>query len=132
MPAKNFRFLLLISLGLALATPALWAQDNTRQFHWNGKLAVDNVIQVKGINGNIEAKHAAGDDADVTADISGPHADEVRIEVVPNSDGITVCEIYRGHNSCEGGSSSSHDSDYDRVRIHYHILVPSTVRFDGR
>jgi len=124
MPAKNFRSLLLIPVVLVLAAPALWAQDDAKQFHWNGKLAVDNVIQVKGINSTIDAKRASGDEAEVTADISGTHADEVRIEVVPNADGITVCEIYRGHNSCEGGSSSSHDSDYDRVRIHYHILVP--------
>jgi len=132
MPAKNFRSLLLIPVVLVVAAPALWAQDDAKQFHWNGKLAVDNVIQVKGINSTIDARRAPGDEAEVTAEISGTHADEVRIEVVPNADGITVCEIYRGHNSCEGGSSSNHDSDYDRVRIHYHILVPSTVRFDGR
>jgi hypothetical protein len=132
MPAKNFRSLLLIPLALVLAAPALWAQDNSRQFHWNGKLAVDNVIQVKGINSSIEARRAAGDEAEVTADISGPNADEVRIEVVPNADGITVCEIYRSHNSCDGGNSSGHDSGYNHIRISYHILVPSTVRFDGR
>jgi hypothetical protein len=132
MPAKNFRFLLLISLGLILAVPALWAQDNAKQFHWNGKLAVDNVLQVKGINGSVDARRAAGDEAEVTADISGPHADEVRIEVVPNADGITVCEIYQGHNSCEGNSSSGHNSEYNHIRVNYHVLVPSTVRFDGR
>ncbi|HMF90166.1 MAG TPA: DUF4097 family beta strand repeat-containing protein [Candidatus Angelobacter sp.] len=132
MPAKNFGSLLFIPLVLVLASSALWAQDDARKFHWNGKLATDNVIQVKGINSSIDARRAAGDEADVTADISGPHADEVRIEVVPNSDGITVCEIYRSHNSCEGGNSSDHDSSYNHIRIHYHILVPSTVRFDGR
>lgn len=131
MPAKNFRSLLLIPLVLVLAATLLWAQDNTRQFHWSGKLAVDNVIQVKGINGSIDAKRAAGDEAEVTADISGPHADEVRIEVVPKADGVTVCEVYRGHNSCDG-NSSGHDRSYDRIRINYHVLVPSTVRFDGR
>jgi len=131
MPAKNLRSVLLICLGLVLA-PALWAQQDAKQFHWNGKLAVDNVIQVKGINGGIDAKRAPGDEAEVTADIQGPHADEVKIEVIPNADGITVCEVYRGHNSCEGNSSSDHDRSYDHIRINYHILVPSTVRFDGR
>lgn len=132
MSAKNLKFLLLVPVALALAVPALWAQESPKQFHWNGKLAVDNVLEVKGINGSIDAKRAAGDEAEVTADISGPHADEVRIEVVPNSDGITVCEIYRGHNSCEGSSSSGHDRSYDHIRINYHVLVPSTARFDGR
>jgi len=132
MPAKNLRFLLLISLGLLLTAPALRAQDDTKQFHWNGKLAVDNTIQVKGINGGIEAKRAAGDEAEVTADITGPHADEVKIEVIPNADGITVCEVYRGHNSCDGHGSSDHDRSYDHIRINYHVLVPSTVRLDAR
>jgi hypothetical protein len=132
MPAKNLRLLLLISLGLVLAAPALQAQDNAKQFHWNGKLAVDNVIQVKGINGSIDARRAAGDEVEVTADISGPHADEVQIEVNPSADGVTVCEVYRGHNTCDGGNSSGHDHDYDRIRVNYHVLVPSAVRFDGR
>ena len=131
MPARNFRFLLLISLGLVMAAPRLWAQDDSKQFHWNGKLAVDNILKVKGINGSIDARRASGDEAEVTADITGTHADEVKIEVNTNSDGVTVCEVYRGHNSCEGGGSWGHDSGYDRIRVNYHVLVPSTVRFDG-
>jgi Putative adhesin len=132
MHAKITKFLLLISLALLLVAPALSAQDNSKQFHWNGKLAVDNIIQVKGINGNIDARRAAGDDVEVTADISGPHADEVQIDVVPNADGVTVCEIYRGHNSCDHSvGHSDHDSDYNRTRINYRVLVPSTVHFHG-
>jgi hypothetical protein len=131
MPAKNIKSLL-ISLALLLVVPVLSAQDNSKQFHWNGKLAIDNIIRVQGINGNVDARRAAGDEAEVTADISGPHADEVRVEVVPNADGIAVCEIYRNYNSCDHGDRRGDlDHDFSRTRINYHILVPSTVRFDG-
>src|SRR5262245_6341583 len=98
MVARNLKSLLM-PLVLLLAASALWAQDNSKQFHWSGKLAVDNVVQVKGISGNIDARRAAGDEVEVTADISGPHADEVRVEVVTNADGITVCETYGNRGS---------------------------------
>jgi hypothetical protein len=131
MLARHSRFLLPIPLLIFTAAFAR-AEGSDKQFHWNGKLAADNVIQVKGINGSIDARRAAGDEAEVTADISGPNADEVRIELVPNANGITVCEIYRGHNSCEGGKSSGSDSDYRHIRINYHVLVPSTIHFHGQ
>ncbi len=135
MPAKNFSSLSFISLVLLLAASALSAQENSKQFHWSGKLATDNIIEVKGINGNIDARRAGGDEVEVTADISGPHADEVRVEVVTNADGITICETYGSHgSSCDKSGKNSSERggyEYHRTRVDYHILVPSTVRFHG-
>src|ERR1700756_2960457 len=76
-----------------LISTASWAQSD-RDFHWSGKLAPDNVVEIKGVNGSIEAEAGSGDDVEVTAEKSGPDADDVKIVAVPHSDGITICAIY--------------------------------------
>ncbi|HYL92754.1 MAG TPA: DUF4097 family beta strand repeat-containing protein [Alphaproteobacteria bacterium] len=128
MSTRHFKSWLLVPVALLLAVPALWAQDN-REFHWKGKLPADGVFQVKGINGNIDAQRAAGDEAEVTVDISGTYADEVKIQVIPDANGVLVCEVYRNHDSCSGHSS---DHNRDRTKINYHVRVPANARFHGQ
>ena len=68
---------MLVVMGLALAAGA----QTENPFHWSGKVAPENVVEIKNLNGRIEAEPASGDQVEVTADKSGSNADQVRIVV---------------------------------------------------
>src|SRR5580692_2481463 len=77
MRNRTLELTLVTLLGLALFAGVAWGQDEGREFHWSGKLAADQLVQVKGVNGNIDAEGSGGDQIDVTADKSGPDASRV-------------------------------------------------------
>ena len=43
-------------------------KDQGKDFHWKGKLAAENIIMIKNVNGDINAEPATGDEAEVTAE----------------------------------------------------------------
>lgn len=97
----------------------------------------DKIVEIKNVNGNIEAETSAGDQIEVTAEKSGSRADEVKIEVVPNDEGVTICAIYPsgffgGSMRCEPGnrgySSNIHGDD---TRVRFSIRLPKNLRFSG-
>src|ERR1700675_3323794 len=86
----------LAALALIPVGSIAWAQDQGREFHWKGKLAPENLVVIKDVNGNIAAEPASGDEVEVTAEKCGPRADEVKIEMVQRPDGVTFCAILPG------------------------------------
>jgi DUF4097 and DUF4098 domain-containing protein YvlB len=130
---------ILILAATTLLVSAAWAQDQGREFHWRGKLTSQQLLEIKNINGDIDTKSTTGDEAQVTAEKSGPQADQVRIEVVPSSEGVTICAVYpssifSGESSgrCESGShGNSSNVRGDRTKVHFTVLVPRGVRFSG-
>ncbi len=100
---------ILVTLGaVALAAPAqLMAQD----FEWSGRLSAGQAIEVKGINGDIEAMAAGGNQVEVTAvkrEGRRGYADEVTFEVLEHDDGVTICVMYpsepgKRENECRQG-----------------------------
>lgn len=107
------------------------------EFHWKGKIAAGKSIEIKGVNGDVDALAGSGE-VEVTA---VKHArrddpDEVKIEVVPSEDGVTICAVYpsygRRENTCEAGEHDHmnvHDND---VRVDFTVHVPAGVRFVGK
>jgi Putative adhesin len=121
----------ILILSLALAIPGWAAQDKDgREFHWTGKLAVDQTVAVKTINGEVQAEPASGGEVEVSAQAFGRHADEVKFEVRQDADGVTICETYPNHDSCTGQSSGHNNNDHTRVV--YKIRVPAGNRFSAR
>lgn len=120
-------------LVLAVVCAAGWAaaQENGSSFHWQGKLAPDQVVTIKNINGVIEANGVAGDQIEVNAEKSGPRADEVRIKVEQTSDGVTICAIYPGDDSDNCESHSHHNSHGDKAKVDFHATIPKNLRFDA-
>ena len=106
MQIPLFGSLVLLAAAMLSATPAA-AQD----FHWTGTLAPGKRLEIKGVSGDIRATLASGTQIEVTARKTGRRSDpdEVRIEVVPFEDGVTICAVYptgrhaRRENSCESG-----------------------------
>jgi hypothetical protein len=120
----------------AILTTTLWAQDQGRDFHWTGKLGADQVVEIKNINGLIEAQAGSGDAVQVTAEKSGPKAEQVNIQVVPHNDGVTICAIYPsglfGGSSgpCEPGSRwHSSNVHSDNTKVHFLVRMPRNLRF---
>ncbi len=106
------------------------------EFHWNGKLAAGKTIEIKGVNGDINAVAGSGD-VEVTAVKHARRSDpdEVKIEVVPSDEGVTICAVYPSYgdrdNTCEAGEHghmNTHDND---VQVNFTVHVPPGVRFAG-
>lgn len=123
------RIFWIVGILALLPAVAAWGVQDTKDFHWNGKIGVDQTVTVKTINGEIQAEPASGGDVEVTAQASGTYAQQVNFQVRQEGNGITICETYPHHDSCTGSSSGGHD---DHTRISYHLRVPAANRFAGQ
>lgn len=114
-----------------------WAGGDSGRRHetwnWSGTIAAGRTLKINGVNGDISAVPAGGDRIEVVADKSGRRSDPatVRIEVVQDSDGITICAVYPGQGSaCTGGRSRSWKGHND-VTVDFQVRVPAGVRFSA-
>lgn len=131
MNKRICRFGLRILLGSALFAGVAWGQDQGREFHWSGRLAADQLVQVKNVNGIIVAEGSGGNQVEVTADKSGPDADNVKIQVANSGDGVVICAIYPGSSgSCSPTWHASHVRG-DDTKVHFMIRMPKNLRFSG-
>ena len=136
MHPRNSRNLWLIFTVTILLAAFAGAQDSGREFHWSGKLAADKIVEIKNINGTIEAERASGDEIEVSAEKTGTRVEEIKIEVVPHADGVTICAIYphgmfRGSSGpCEPGDgwhpSNVHGDD---AKVNFKVRLPENLRF---
>jgi Putative adhesin len=119
-----------------LSTTFSLAQDQGREFHWSGKLSPDQIVEIKNLNGKIEARgDNSSDQVEVTAEKSGPDAELVKIEVVPHAEGITICAIYPGGSTraksgpCEPGEKWQVDNHSSKAKVDFTVRVPTNLRF---
>jgi Putative adhesin len=130
------RISLFTAASLILISTA-WGQDNGREFHWSGKLAADKLVEIKNVNGDIDAEGSSTDEVQVTAEKSGPNAEQVKIEVVPSSEGVTICTMYAGGifggstGPCESGKGWHTNIHGDRTKVHFIVHMPKNLRFAG-
>lgn len=121
---------LIVSTAVALLGTA-WAQDQGRQFHWSGKMSADQVLTIKNVNGDIDAEAADGSEVTVDAQKNGPDADQVRIEVVPSAEGVTICAIFPGDSGSCGSRGGQHHVGQNDAKVHFTAKVPKDVRLDA-
>jgi hypothetical protein len=119
------------------AAPAFEPQQN--DFHWREPLAAGRVIEIKGVNGNVEATPASGGEVEVVAVKRGRRSnpEEVRIEVVRHADGVTICAVYptpegREPNTCQAGPNDRSHVQNNDVNVNFTVRVPAGVRFTGK
>lgn len=112
---------------------ALAAQD----FEWNGRIDRGDRIEIKNINGEINASYASGSEVRVSAtkEAKRDNPDDVRIEVVEHSGGVTICAVYPDNggrkNECKPGDEGRLSSDDNDVAVHFTIQVPAGVVLDA-
>lgn len=130
------------TFGLATATaavvllgPATLAAQQGADFRWTGRLAAGKTLEVKGINGDITAQPASGDQIEVTAAKHARRSDpeSVEIRVVEHEDGVTICAVYptpRGKpaNECAPGSGGHSSNENNDVEVDFTVRVPQNVR----
>jgi hypothetical protein len=122
--------------GYASAAPAA---QQSGDFRWRGALAAGRVVEIKGINGRVEAAPASGGEVEVVAEKRARRSNpaDVRVEVVEHAEGVTICAVYpsvegQRPNVCapgEGGHMSVRNND---VEVNFIVRVPAGVRFHGR
>jgi hypothetical protein len=121
-------------LAACLAVPSLAAAQQSERFEWQGRISPGQTLEIKGVNGKIEASGAAGDTIEVLAVKHGRRSDpaDVRVEVVEHNEGVTICAVYpsdEGRNECapgSGGRMSVRDND---VKVDFTVRVPAGLVF---
>src|SRR2546429_9962851 len=109
------------TLGPLVVAAALFARPAVAQgeFHWKGQVAAGKTIEIKGVNGDIDAVAGSGE-VEVTA-VKHAHRsdpDEGKIQVVQHEDGGTICAGYpsdgdRGNTCGAGGPGHMSRPDND-------------------
>jgi putative adhesin len=119
----------------AAALLVLAAPVSAQDFQWHGRVAAGRTLEIRGVNGAIEASAASGDEVEVTATKHARKSDpaSVRVEVVEHGGDVTICAVYPDvdgrHNECRpggGGHNSTRDND---VEVHFTVKVPRGVAF---
>jgi Putative adhesin len=107
-------------------------------FHWQGNLKPGQTLEIIGRNGGIDATAtgAAGDAAQVEG-IKESHGDanEVFVEVVEYSDGVTICAVYEkdaqpGRCHRGGAESDQHGWSWhnnNHTKLNFTVKVPRGV-----
>lgn len=127
------RFTLAIA-ALAFAAAPAAAQD---QWNWNGNVAAGRTIEIKGVNGSINAIAARGNEVRVTAVKTARRSEtsDVRIEVIEHSGGVTICAVYpsrRGReNECAPGEGGTMNVQNNDVTVAFTVHVPRGVKLDA-
>ena len=120
------------------AARAAVAPQSQNEWRWHEPLAAGRVIEIKGVNGNVEATPSSGGEVEVVAVKSSRRSnpEDVRIEVVRHSEGVTICAVYpnvgRDSNTCEPGQRGHMNVRNNDTEVSFTVRVPSGVRFNGR
>ncbi len=123
----------------AVALTALTAPVAAQDFRWTGRVAADQELEIRGVNGRIEATAASGDQIEVTAVKRARRSDPetVTIEVLEHAGGVTICAVYptprraRHDTACAPGTDGHMSTEDNDVSVHFTVKVPATVRFAG-
>jgi hypothetical protein len=123
---------------LALALLPLVA-DGADSFRWHGRVAAGQAVEVKGVNGRIEAGTGAGGEVEVTAVKTGHRSDpeSVQVQMVEHGGGVTLCAVYPAPagerpNECAPGAGGRMNTRDNDVRVEFVVSVPAGVNFVGR
>jgi len=122
-----------------LEVRSAFAQARTvSDFSWEGTVAPGQVVEIKGINGPVEARPSASGRVEVMAERSGRRndPDEVKIEVVEHAGGVTICAVYPSPdstpNECGPGSDGRMKVRNNDVKVAFTVRVPAGVAFTGK
>jgi hypothetical protein len=133
MKVRYFAGLTALVLAVALA-PALRAED----FRWQGRVAAGAAVEIKGVNGGIDAEPASGSEVEVTAvkRARRSNPDQVEIKVIEHPGGVTICAVYPSRegqaNECKPGTGGRMNTRDNDVSVDFEVRVPAGVRFVGR
>ena len=131
-----------VLLSLAIQAGPVLGQEGS--FSWSGRMTQGQVLEVKGIVGNIHAVFTNGTEAEVVAVKRGEEDDfhQVAIEIAETGSRVVICAVYGTWNHGEGRCHPDHenrgDDDEGRnrnvdtdVKVDYEVRLPAGVEFEG-
>jgi hypothetical protein len=129
------RYLYALMLTAFATTPAA-AQDT---WNWRKVIPAGRAIEIKGVNGDVIATAASGNEVEVVARKSAERSDpdDVKIEVVEHDGGVTICAVYPAgrsgrDNECLPGARGRSNSENNDVDVDFEVRVPRGVLFTGK
>jgi hypothetical protein len=112
------------------------------EFRWNGKIASGDAIEIRGINGEINAQPGSGSEVQVVAVKRSRRSDvdSVHLKVEQNAGGVTICALYPNEDGeypsgCNGGDKEGSGNNSVRnndVSVDFTVTVPAQVNFVGK
>ncbi|MDH3456561.1 MAG: hypothetical protein OER90_06930 [Gemmatimonadota bacterium] len=121
-------------------TASATVSQQAGDFDWQGQLQAGQAIEIKGVNGSIEAVRAGGRRITVRATKragdKGNVAD-VTFEVVEHGDGVTICAVYPSKdadkpNECAPGGKGRMNLKDNDTRVSFSVQVPDGVNLVAR
>lgn len=112
--------------------------ESAVDFRWSENMRAGEMLEIKGLNGDINVRRASGSDVVVVAETRGKKSDPstVRVEVVEHSGGFTLCAVYPDRdgreNYCGVGEDGRMNSRNNDVQVDFFIELPGGVDFTGR
>ncbi len=111
--------------------------SHSEDFSWSGTVERGKTVEIHNLNGFVHVEPASGRTLEVRAEKHSRHSDlsSVKIEVTPSDDGVMICALYPGMESCEDQHVHHHsDSDLDDndVVVDFTIRVPAGVTLEAR
>ena len=101
-------------------------------FRWSGQVAPGQTVEIKGVNGGIEAGPSTSGQVEVVATKDGKRSDPrlVKVEVVPHAGGVTICAVYptpagEEPNRCAPGREGRMNTRDNDVRVGFVVRVPA-------
>jgi hypothetical protein len=129
-------------LGCAvILAPGTASAQRAEDFEWSGRVESGQVIEVKGVIGDVRAMASGGSQVEVTAELREHrrgYAEDIEFDVIEHDGGVTICAVYptprdaRRPNECrpdDGGRMNTRDND---VEVYFTVHVPAGVGFSGR
>jgi DUF4097 and DUF4098 domain-containing protein YvlB len=131
------RWTIITAAVLVAAPGAAAAQDG--DFRWTGRVPSGATLEIKGINGDIDAQAASGNEIEVVARKTAKRSDpeEVRIEVIEHAGGVTICAVYptpsrsTRENECAPGDGGRMNTNNNDVTVDFTVRVPAGVRLNA-
>ncbi len=133
-------FAILMTMSALAGVPGARGQAAAQagDFRWRGVLAAGRTVEIRGVNGRVEAVPSAGGEVEVVAVKHGRRSNpaEVRVEVVEHAEGVTICAVYPNSdasqpNVCAPGGGGRMNVNNNDVQVDFSVRVPAGVRFNG-
>jgi DUF4097 and DUF4098 domain-containing protein YvlB len=130
--AMSIRHLALLAL---FAAPLAAQQQTSADFHWQKTLPAGSTVSIHNLSGDVRVTASTGADVEIVGIKHGNrrYFDDVTLEVVETSSGITVCSMFKDADmECTEHGLRVHDGDRDHdLDIDIEVRMPKSLRVDA-
>lgn len=119
-----------IALSLIVIPAVLAAQERASDdlFTWSGRVASGSTLGIKHYNGPIDVREGTGDRVEFRAERRSRRSSELSFEVQNESDGVTLCGVWRGRSACDSGRNRGWDWEDGPPSSRLTVILPKGVR----